>query len=114
MQIAKVVKNVLSGVAAVMCSANAIGNNNYVATRVSCRRLEQLYRYKGSLINEAYPNFKDIKARGELKELANADKFLRVLNASIGLTIRINAQDKEQTDYKFKLTSNIFKHFKAV
>jgi hypothetical protein len=35
-QMAKVVKAALSGVAAVMCSADAMGDDNYVATRVSC------------------------------------------------------------------------------
>jgi hypothetical protein len=46
MQMTKVVKNALSGVAAVMCSADTMGDNDYVATRVSCNKLGRLHEWR--------------------------------------------------------------------
>jgi hypothetical protein len=46
MQMTKVVKNALSGVAAVMCSADTMGDHDYVATRVSCKKLARLHEWR--------------------------------------------------------------------
>ena len=57
MQIAKVLKNALLTVAAVMCALDAKDNTNYVATRVSCKKLKKLYSYRGLLIYKDYKYF---------------------------------------------------------
>jgi hypothetical protein len=114
MQMAKIIKNALLSVATVMCALDAKDNENYIATRVSCKQLAKLYRFNRSLIYKDYADFKRLKASNCIKNLTNFNKFLCILNAIIGLTIKVSNTLNNAKGYAFKATANIFKHFKAV
>ena len=114
MQMAKMMKNALLSVAAVMCALDAKDDEDYVATRVSCKQLAKLHGFNGSLIYEDYADFKRLKASNRIKNLTNFNKFLCILNATIGLTIKVSNTLNNAKGYAFKATADIFKHFKAV
>jgi hypothetical protein len=114
MQIAKIIKNALLSVAAVMCALDAKDDEDYVATRVSCKQLAKLYGFNGSLIYKDYADFKRLKASNCIKNLTNSNKFLRILNATMGLTMKVSNTLNNAKGYAFKATADIFKHFKVV
>ena len=114
MQIAKIIKNALLSVAAIICAADAKGDVNYVVTRVSYKKLQKLYSYNSSLINEDYINFNRLIKASKIKQLNNKNKVLRILNATIGLTIKVSEKQDTNRDYKFKALDNIFKYYNAV
>jgi hypothetical protein len=114
MQMAKMMKNALSSVAAVMCASDAKDDEDYVATRVSCKQLAKLHGFNGSLIHEDHADFKRLKASDRIENLTDSDKFLRILNATMGLTMKVGDTSNNAEGYAFEATADIFEHFEAV
>ena len=64
--------------------------------------LSKLYKYTSTLINKLYPKFKEIKVARLLEELTKANKYLRVLNTSIGLTIKMTSRKQTLSNLGYK------------
>lgn len=114
-QMATVMKNALSSIAALMCKHDAYGaDTDSPITRVSTESLSHLHGYRGSLIDDRNPLFHAADDAGEIdRDLDDKTKFLRVLNTVLGLTFTVDGNHGDGS-YEFTASDDIFSSFDLI
>lgn len=103
-QMANVLKNHLTTVAAMVCENEGTDNLDYDAVHISVSAIDRYIGYQGELVDSTSPEFKNIP-ESDLEDITREEKFLRILNASLGLTLQVSTK-KSQGSIQSKIQSS--------